>query len=568
MPKLVYPIHGTYQEQSVDVSIVIPLYKSDLVIKEQIQRWVTDDGLRAEIIYVDDRCPKGSKRAVFQSWNKRRDKQKYLVKLVLSENNLGFGGACNLGARYASGKYLVFLNADTIVTPNWLMPMVELFDDEKVAIVGNLHIKDGGEWHGSIDSAGSEWTWEHLNFMHVGRHIFNGKLLEKPYFPHDAPAEIMSVGEREMVTGCCFMIRRNVFDEVGGFNPNYRIGYWEDSELCLMVREHGYKIMFQPESVIYHKLHHSESGDHIFAKWNRDYFNNKWIDSQRIDRLVKAKRNLRPVSVKNILVRRQAARGDVLWAAAVLPAIHKKYPQAKIYFSTICDEVLVGNPHVHHVLRESEIHKHVFQLRYNLDMAYERRPLTNFLQSYADEAGVRVEDCEPFLKQDEYPLEGLDKFVVVHAGCTAWAGRNWIPKRFDELAKRMPHPVVCVGSKGDHLVPCQLDLRGKTTIQQLAYVMAKATLFVGIDSLPMHIAQVVKTPGVCFFGCIIPETRLIRKNMKAVTASLPCLGCHQKGFMPSVATTECPLKTSDCENMVSVDDMWEKVKEALCCKSA
>jgi GT2 family glycosyltransferase len=400
MTKLIYPVAGLYRDEPVDVSVIIPLYKSFAVIQEQIQRWVTDEDLKVEIIYVDDKCPQKSKRAVFKSWNKRRDHKKHLIKLVLSETNRGFGGACNLGADYARGKYLVFLNADTIVTPNWVAPMVELLQREDVGLVGNLQIKDGGEWHGSIDGAGSEWSWEHMNFFHIGRHIYQGKLLEEPYYPHNAPQDILEVGEREMLTGCCFAIRSDLFREIGGFNYHYRIGYWEDSEICMTLREMGYKVMFQPESIIYHKLHHSGAGQHPFAEANRNYFHNKWIATQRIDKFVKAKRNVKPVKVSNILVQREAAHGDVLVAAAVLPAIRKQYPSAKIYFATICPEALKGNPYLDHVINIAEKHQHIYQLRYNLDLAYERRPYTNILQAYADEVGVSIEDCKLFIEKE------------------------------------------------------------------------------------------------------------------------------------------------------------------------
>jgi ADP-heptose:LPS heptosyltransferase len=163
-------------------------------------------------------------------------------------------------------------------------------------------------------------------------------------------------------------------------------------------------------------------------------------------------------------------------------------------------------------------------------------------------------------------------FVVIHAGKTAWAGRNWLSDRFDELANRFnisrEYGVVCVGNDGDHLVPCDLDLRGKTSIQQLAGVISQARAFVGIDSLPMHIAQAVNVPGICFFGCIKPHTRIIRQNMIGITAkNLECLGCHQRELSPKTAFTECPNGTLDCEKLVSVDDMWEKIQEVLCCQN-
>lgn len=288
----VYPISGIQDHtKKFDVSVIVPLYKSNEVIVDQINSWCLDEKYSVEVIYVDDCCPNKTKSTISREWNKRKDKHKFDAKLVIAVKNNGFAGACNLGARHSTSKYLIFLNADTVVTPNWISPMIDLFQDPSVGIVGNLQIKEGGEFDGTIDSAGSEWSWEFMNFMHIGRHFYNGEPLKKPLFPQDAPKDIMSVGEREMVTGCCFAIQRDLFNEVCGFNQGYRIGYWEDTELNLVIRSLGYKVMFQPNSVIYHKLSHSNVGLHQFHNDNKSYFINNWINNYKLDRLVKDKRS-------------------------------------------------------------------------------------------------------------------------------------------------------------------------------------------------------------------------------------------------------------------------------------
>ena len=565
MSQVLYPIEGIYDNKPVDVSIIIPLYKSSDVVREQILRW-SKEKLKVEIIYVDDCCPEKSAATVFQSWNKRPDKKDFLVKIVLSKANHGFGRACNLGAYHAKGKYLIFLNSDTTTTPNWIEPMIEHLKDDSVGIVGNLQIKEGGDLHGTIDGAGSVWSWKYTNFVHLGRHMENGELIEKPYHLNNAPKELITTGEREMVTGCCFSIRKDLFDEVGGFDCRYRVGYWEDSELCMSVRSLGYKIIYEPMSIIFHKLSHSESGGHNFHHFNKDLFHNKWIDSQRLDDLVSEKRNLKPTKVTNVLVRRLDANGDVLVSAAVLPALKKRHPDAKFYFKTKCPNVLEDNPHIEGVLSPEEKISH--QVFYDLDLSYERRPFTNILEAYANEVGVSIDDCELFLKQKTIDLPS-EKYVVMHAGVTAWAGRNWHEDRFANIAKMIKdegYDVVSIGSLGDHKMPESIDMRGKTTIPELAYLMANAKAFIGIDSFPMHVAQAVNVPGVVFFGSINPETRIIRENMKAVTADpmfVTCLGCHHEKFAPATTTTECKMKTLQCETGVSVEKMWKEISKCL-----
>lgn len=567
MEQILYPIPGSYSTNSpVDVSIIIPLYNSRDVVKDQIVKWLPEKKLKTEIIYVDDQCPERSKASVYSTWNNRSDKQEHQVRLICSLANRGFGGANNLGAYFAQGEILIFLNSDTTVTDNWIQPMVDVLKDKTVGLVGNLQLKDGGEWHGTIDSAGSEWCWEQMNFMHIGRHIYKNKLLKEPMSIKECPNDLLEVGEREMVTGCCFAIRKKLYDKIGGFNHNYRVGYWEDSEICMTLKSMGYRIMYQPNSVIYHKLHHSKSGGHNFHEFNKQYFFNKWVDSGEIDQCVKAKRIVNITKVSNILVRRCAARGDVLMATSILPGIKLKYPNSKIYFCTDCPEVLKNNPYIDGIIPKSKLHTANFQLVYNLDYAYERMPLVNICKAFSLE--TNIQSSEPYL--DCEPIQGLpEKYVAIHAGKTAWVGRNWNTELFLKIADKLDeigYDVVWVGGENEGGEDVRkFDFRGKTSIQQLGTIMKNAKFFIGIDSFPFHVAQTMKTPGVCFFGSILPETRIINDNMKSITAErLKCLGCHHRKFAPATVTDKCETGDLDCEKLVTLCMFWEKIKEHLC----
>ncbi len=287
--------------EDVDVSIIVPMYRSSKVIQKQIQDWDhLDDGLSKEIIYVDDHCPNRSHESVMETWENRRQHLKGhpVGKIIVSHNNRGYGQACNLGAKYARGKYLIFLNADVCVTPNWVRPMCDVFEsDPQVGIVGNLQIQQRMKEARLVDSAGSMWLWRGSgggSFAHLGRNVHEGEWIDTPMSVDELPEDISQLGEREMVTGCCFMIPRSLFYEVEGFNEAYLIGYWEDSDLNLIVREKGYKIIFQPESQIFHLGGHSRGSAHSHIKRNREYFKYRWVSNGIIDDMVAKKRPERP----------------------------------------------------------------------------------------------------------------------------------------------------------------------------------------------------------------------------------------------------------------------------------
>lgn len=287
-----------FEPKQIDVSIIVPMFRSSEVISQQIRNWdVADDGLRKEIIYVDDACPEQSSAHVVSAWDQFRaawnnmkgvygsEFKGHIGKIIALSHNSGYATACNVGAKYAKGRFLIFLNADCIVTPNWVHPMIEIFSDN-VGIVGNMQLKQNG----NIDSAGSEWHWATKTFEHIGRNIYSGKRLTNVMRLTDAPPDLLQVAPREMVTGCCFAIPKRLFDDLGGYDLGYRISYWEDSDLNMQVREKGYEILFQPNSQVFHRGSHANSGNHPFMMDNAKRFYEKWVDNGKIDKFVKALR--------------------------------------------------------------------------------------------------------------------------------------------------------------------------------------------------------------------------------------------------------------------------------------
>lgn len=571
-----YPTPDWFRmNQQVDVSVIIPLYKSDQVIVDLIRTWPLNCKYSVEIIFVDDRCPRNSKDVVLRAWDQRRreikDIKAPIGKVITNSTNKGYGLSCNAGAAAASGKYLIFLNADTHVTPGWIEPMIELFNNPQVGLVGNMHIKDGGGHNGTIDSAGSEWKWNDLSFVHIGRHCYRKQGINTPFKMENAPRDLLEVSEREMVTGCCFAMPASLFKYIGGFNPNYRIGYWEDAEICMNVRELGYKILFQPNSIIYHKLGHTASGGHRYFDHNKQYFMNKWVKSHRLDDLLLSQR--RPGSqdpVNRILIRRTSAHGDALVATGVCAALKEKYPKARIMFTTMFPEIICECKYIDEFVDIRKIHSTQFDVFYNLDLSYEWRPNVNILAAYAEMVGVKVEDCKLHMNPQPIRTVGIElpkEYIVIHPGRTDWVGRDWPHECWVEIANRLlrkGEKIVNVGKYSESEIPCTLDLRGKTSIAEMAFVMDNAKAFLGIDSLPMHVAQVFDVPGVSFFGCVVPESRIYTKTMKGITArNLPCLGCHHRRPAPSTVTKTCETGTLDCINKVSVDEMWFKISDML-----
>ncbi|MBS0182814.1 MAG: glycosyltransferase [Nitrospira sp.] len=186
------------------------------------------------------------------------------VRIIVNEENLGFAKACNQGAAAARGKYLVFLNNDTIPQPGWLAALAAEVDGHaEVGIVGSkLLYPDGTVQHAGVvrDCA-----------RRLPYHIYKG-------FAASHPA-VNQRREFQIVTAACLLIRRALFEEVGGFDEGYVNGF-EDVDLCLKVRERGYVVVYQPRSVVVHlesqtpgrKTHDDVNATRFLDRWKAQWW--------------------------------------------------------------------------------------------------------------------------------------------------------------------------------------------------------------------------------------------------------------------------------------------------------
>ncbi len=180
--------------------------------------------------------------------NSKDDSAKHLKKTVgqyigfsfiQNPENTGFGAGNNLGVKHAQGEYVLFLNNDTTIQGRGIMDMFSYMQvHPEIAILGGeLQNFDGT----SQSSAGEFYTIFTLILLLLGLQRFGvtGK----------NPKEISKV---DWVKGALFMIRKTVFEKLGGFDENIFM-YTEDLELCYRAKEAGYSSYFFPTNGILHK---------------------------------------------------------------------------------------------------------------------------------------------------------------------------------------------------------------------------------------------------------------------------------------------------------------------------
>ncbi len=251
-------VFQVWEKEPPLVSIVIPVYNQVHYTYACLCSIIdhTED-VSYEVIIADD-----------VSEDATRELEQYTKNLVISRNttNQGFLRNCNQAAKHARGRYIVFLNNDTQVTPGWLSSLVKLIEsDSSIGMVGSKLVYPDGrlqEAGGIIWSDGSGWNYGRL----------------------DDPdkAEYNYVKDVDYISGAAIMIHRKLWQQIGGFDERFAPAYCEDSDLAFAVRKAGYRVVYQPLSKVIHfegvsngtdvngtglKRYQVENGEKLRQKW-------------------------------------------------------------------------------------------------------------------------------------------------------------------------------------------------------------------------------------------------------------------------------------------------------------
>lgn len=216
----------------------------------------------AEIIVVDNASRDGTCNYL----------SNYDLTIRVNKTNRGFSQAHNQAARIAQGEFLLLLNNDTVVKPGFITEMKRVFElDSKIGIVGCLiYTMDAPK---KVQHAGVCFTPDYVPYE-LGLEIPS----IAPGIPNNDP-RVMSVREVPSVTAACMMVRRSVWEEVGGMDEEYKNG-WEDNDFVLRVREKGYKVWYTGRTHIYHK-HFGSIGRLAFEAQNRARFDALFVHNGR-----------------------------------------------------------------------------------------------------------------------------------------------------------------------------------------------------------------------------------------------------------------------------------------------
>ncbi|MGB9706634.1 MAG: glycosyltransferase family 2 protein [Microgenomates group bacterium] len=229
--------------KKIDLSVIILNYNTKDLLKDCL-RSIRNSQLAIsnyEVMVVDNVSTDGSVEMV--------KKEFPWVKLIVSKKNLGFAGGNNLGVCQAKGRYILFLNPDTIVMPNTFREMIKFMDSHPNVGAATCKIELPT---GKLDEAchrGFPTPWSAFCHFSGLEKLFPKSKIFAGYILGWKP--LGKIHEIDSGTGAFLLVRRKVGEALGWWDEDY-FWYGEDLDFCYRIKKAGWKIYYVPKVKIIH----------------------------------------------------------------------------------------------------------------------------------------------------------------------------------------------------------------------------------------------------------------------------------------------------------------------------
>jgi GT2 family glycosyltransferase len=251
------------------VAVAVITHNGKRYLKTCIESLLNQTYKNFDIFLIDNASTDGSSEYVMQNFP--------IVKIIRFEKNLGFAKAYNTAIRMINADYVALLNDDTKAHSRWLEELVNAaVEDERVGVLGSLILFL--DKPNIVQHAGGKITP-----IGGGMDVGFGR-----------PLQMIDCKKKHVgyVCGAAMLVRKDIFEKIGGFDSDY-FAYFEDVDLCWRMWLYGYKVLFVPSSIVYHKF--GGSWGKRLTSW-RLYFSH-------LNKLRNTVKNLEPLnSIKGLLL--------------------------------------------------------------------------------------------------------------------------------------------------------------------------------------------------------------------------------------------------------------------------
>lgn len=233
-----------------EVSLIVPIYGRYDFIEYQLSQFVNDPHMfKQEIIYViDDPRLHSEVKTVCDAYQKL---YRVPFKVLYLSSNMGFAGANNIGVSHTRGRLVLLINSDVMPAKSgWLDELVRSAGDriDSLMIGVRLLYEDDSIQHDGMKFYASPFVNDLWTNIHPNKGM-----------PRSLVKASSSLVDAEAITGACILMSKRVYTSLGGFDENYILGDYEDSDLCMRARESGIGIKMNSAVALYHLERQSQS---------------------------------------------------------------------------------------------------------------------------------------------------------------------------------------------------------------------------------------------------------------------------------------------------------------------
>jgi N-acetylglucosaminyl-diphospho-decaprenol L-rhamnosyltransferase len=218
------------------VSIIVVTYGSANEIQSCLES-LSKQSVPYEIFLVDNRSPDNTAQIIAEY-----EKHYQNIHAILNEENIGLAAANNCALGKCHGDYVLILNPDARFRGDSLRAMVDYLDQHPdVGVVGPKNVYADGRPHTSFH--------HHWGLLHVLLWRVAPQRLPRTLYDNFSSFELQDV---LFVSGACLLIRRSIFEQIGGYDPEYFLTVEDACDLCIRARKTGFRAVFFPDAEVLH----------------------------------------------------------------------------------------------------------------------------------------------------------------------------------------------------------------------------------------------------------------------------------------------------------------------------
>ena len=250
------------------ISVILPNFNGRGLLEKNIPSLFEALGdIDNEIIVIDDCSSDDSVQFLKETYP--------AIKVIRNEINLGFSATCNKGIKAAKLNLLCVVNTDVTFTPEYFTNMIREFDDTSLFAVKGDIVNYDKSFDDVINIDRTTTLYYKRGFLRFDTRT-----------PFTNRTVMTKKNSQFVALGCCFVCNREMMLQLKGFDEIYSPFYWEDSDLAQRALESGFKLLYLPESKVFHQAsstisnYRSNAQRRLVSNRNKFLFSWQHLDSK------------------------------------------------------------------------------------------------------------------------------------------------------------------------------------------------------------------------------------------------------------------------------------------------